>query len=83
MIADSVAGADFGLRRAGRLQQALAGEREEDEVVADVVEHDRHDHLVGAGAGLEDTRDAGPQGAGHHAGEDGERQVHDQRQVER
>ena len=43
----------------------------------DVVGHDRGDHLVGAGARLEQTDDAAPQAAGDDAGQQCERHLHD------
>ena len=50
----------LGVGRAGRLQQALLGQHVEHQVEADVVEHDRDDHLVRAGAGLEEAGEARP-----------------------
>ena len=50
--------------RPGRLQQARRAQHPRHEVEGDVVEHDRHDHLVRAGPRLEHAGDAGPQRAG-------------------
>ena len=74
---------DGGLGHRGRgrvdaarlLQESLRREHVEDEVEADVVEHDRDDHLVGAGERLEHAGDAGPQRAGEHADDDGDERV--------
>ena len=68
--------------RARRLQEGLLGERVEDQVEADVVEHDRDDHLVRPGARLQQARETGPQGRGEHAGQDGDGQVQRGRQVD-
>ena len=70
------------VERVGGLEQALLREGEEHQVERHVVEHDRDDDLVGAGARLEETGEAGPQGAGDHRGDQGQGQVEHRRQVE-
>ena len=70
------------VHRVGRLQQALLRQREEDQVVGDVVEHDRQDHLVRAGARLEVADQPAPDGRGQHAGQDRQGQVDRPGQVE-
>ncbi len=58
------------VRRTGRLEEVLLRQRVEHQVERDVVEHDRDDHLVRAGAGLEEADQAAPERAGGHADQD-------------
>ena len=53
------------------------------EIEGDVVEHDGHDDLVGAGPGFEHADDAAPDGAADDAGHQDQQQVQPQRQVQR
>ena len=69
--------------RARRLQQARRAQHPRDQVEGDVVEHDRHDHLVRAGPRLERAGDAGPQRAGDEPGDEGDDHVEAPRQIER
>ena len=59
--------------RARRLQQAGGAQHPRHQVERDVVEHDRDDDLVGAGARLEQPGDAGPERAADDAAERGRR----------
>src|SRR5690606_3495293 len=51
-----------------------------DQAIGDEVEHERRDHLVGAGLGTQPAGDAAPDGAADEARQDRQRQVHDERQ---
>ena len=73
--------ADRVVAAPGRLKPVLQQERQE--VERDVVEHDRGDHLVRAGPGLEDTRDEAPQRAADAPRDERERAGAGRGQVER
>ncbi len=74
-----------GLRvaRTRRLQQSRGAQHPRDQVERDVVEHDRHDHLVRTRPRLQRTGDAGPQRTGDETGDQGDDHVDAPRQVER
>ena len=65
---------------AGSLEGVVA-ERVDQHRGREVVEHDRGDDLVGAGAGLEEARDAAPDGTAQQPGDQGDQQVQAGRQV--
>ena len=58
------------------------GEQVGQQAGGDVVHHDRHDHLVRAGPGLEPADDAAPDAAADHPAEHGDQQVEHRRQVQ-
>ena len=66
----------------GTLQDAGRAHHPRHEVERDVVEHDREDHLVRAGAGLQHTDDATPDRTARDACGERERQLEEHRQVE-
>jgi hypothetical protein len=70
----------FGLDEPGACSRP--GVRSSHEVEGDVVEHDRHDDLVGARARLEESGDAGPERAADEAADQGHEHVDAPRELE-
>ena len=79
----SFIGGVFGLLEPGACSRPGRAQHPRDQVERDVVEHDRDDHLVRAGPGLERTGDARPERPGGEPGDEGDDHVDAPRQVER
>ena len=78
--AESLAGATAGCR--SRPLERVLGQQVQQRRGRHVVEHDRGDHLVGAGLRLEQARDGAPQRAAGHARDQRQQEVDARREVE-